>query len=209
MGSIEDRKPVVLFCSVLLLITVTIGLPFSSGIEGPENQIVPEIGPGNPGIDLPGELPFPIGERAAQENYPPLIQSITINANEEITDLTDGDELVIEEDEAYIIFFTGNAIDESTVQTRLIWEWTVTVPSGYSFQKSFRSFDMEILETGTYNITLVVSDDEGGVSAPVSVTLVVEEEAEVDPPCFSVMVVPVSSVLMILLGAILNLKRTN
>lgn len=149
------------------------------------------------------DIPFHVGEQNNQENQPPIVTSITVDMNEEAHVLGDGGGLSVHEDEAYIIFFTGDAVDDHTPMNRLIWRWNVSVPSGTHFEKNFRSWDLEIDKIGTYSISLMVTDDEGAASNEFTITIEVKPKPEVDPPyCYRNMIIAVSLVFIGLLGLI-------
>ena len=169
MGSNRSKvfNSSIISISVLL---VVISLPFATGNSTSETQNFYYRSPG--------------------ENQAPIIVSITIQFDGETKEMTDGEELTISEDDVYIVFFQGNAIDEFTSQNKLEWDWNITVPTGEWFKMESQSWDIEMAETGPYEISLTVSDDEGGSSDPISIKINVEKREMHSDPCFGIALIP-------------------
>ncbi|MBN1390162.1 MAG: FG-GAP repeat protein [Candidatus Thermoplasmatota archaeon] len=133
-------------------------------------------------------------------NQPPEIEIINIDINEEIFNLTDGGSMSIDQEEAYIVFFTGSATDDWTSFNRLIWKWNITAPGGQYIEKNSRSWDLEITGSGEYRITLMVGDEEGSWSEPWDVTFIVEPPS--DEGSFWIFIL-IPTLIVVIIGAVL------
>jgi hypothetical protein len=133
-------------------------------------------------------------------NEPPTIVDIQLNVNEDIIVMANNDEYTVNIEDVYIIFFTGNATDDFTSFNKLEWYWNITDPNGLYVEKSYRSWDLEV-QPGEYSITLVVEDDEEGVSTAFYIKLKVEEEKTTDSH-IGLILIPVLIVVFIVAVAV-------
>jgi hypothetical protein len=100
------------------------------------------------------------------ENEPPEIKMIQLTVGENLFELKNSsvDRVDVNIDDFSIVYFTAQAEDDYTVQSRLLYAWNITLPSLEIVEKSSYSFDLDLNEPGEYIIVLTATDSEGLVS---------------------------------------------
>jgi hypothetical protein len=110
------------------------------------------IGPGSSSIQV----------TTAGVNQHPEVEQIIVTVGEDLYYLQNNtDEIDVDLNEYSILYFTGEGKDDYTATTRLLFSWNITLPSGESIEKSSYQFDLDLSDSGKYDITLVVTDQEG------------------------------------------------
>jgi|GEM_PF-3277490 len=115
----------------------------------------------------------------AGANQPPVVLWIVATVGEELNYLKNStDELTVDLNEYKIIYFTGHADDDYTRESRLIFKFNITLPSGEYIEKSSYTFDLDLNDEGDYNVELYVVDQEGLESEPFGITIHAEKNVE-------------------------------
>ncbi len=112
-------------------------------------------------------------------NQRPWVEQIILTIGEDLYYLKNTtDRAPVDLNKDSIIYFTGQGDDDYTKPSRLLFSWNLTLPSGETIEKSSYQFDLDISEKGEYEITLVVTDQEGLKSEPFTIFLDAEERFE-------------------------------
>ncbi|MFW3147253.1 MAG: FG-GAP-like repeat-containing protein [Thermoplasmatota archaeon] len=142
----------------------------------------------------------------AGQNEPPEIDNVTVNANEVdyVRDEGNTDLIQLSEDDTRSeVIFTVYAHDDYTNLNNLKVSWNITTPSGTNIEKTLFSFIQELSETGIYEITVVVTDDEGLSSDPFSFSIEVQKKDEGGANLGLILIPIFVVVVLIALGVVL------
>lgn len=149
--------------------------------------------------DMTSSIPEDVHEKviSTEDNTAPFDVRITVFYEGENgpakLDLSDGEETTVSIDEMMEVYLQGQASDDYTIISALVFDWTVTLPSGSMINRRGYQVHLELIQTGVHTISLIVMDDEGYSSEVTSVQLIVEEE-EYDEPksaCMVLLLIPV------------------
>lgn len=146
------------------------------------------IGPGSPSLDV----------TTSGADQPPTVKKITVTIGEDLYTLNETDEpLVVNLDEFSIIYFTGEGEDDYTASSRLLYAWNITLPSGETVEKSSYTFDLDLTDTGTYTIRLVVTDQAGMESEEYQVEILAKKDTTDDEtPIFLIIIIVIAAIVL-------------
>jgi len=156
-------------------------------------SIVDDAGNRGPGTD-------PITVETAGRNQGPynvtIRITITIGEGEETTNLTDGEEMSAKMKDLGEIYFQGDANDDYSTYNELSWNWWITLPNGEVITRLGWSISIEIKESGSYQVSLLVVDEQGERSENTTVTFIAV--AEEDPTAATTIILFVILALMLI-----------
>lgn len=113
-------------------------------------------------------------------NQPPMIIQIIMTINEDLVYLknaTDTAEVDLTTGFS-IIYFQGEAEDDYTRASDLLFKWNITLPDGTSIEKTGYSFDLDLSDIGTYTLELIVEDRERFDSDPLTIEFQVKKDTD-------------------------------
>ncbi len=145
------------------------------------------FGPGSPSIEI----------TTAGADQPPMVVKITVTIGEDLYNLNNTEEVDVDLNDYSVIYFTGEGSDDYTVSSRLLYSWNLTLPSGESVEKTSYAFDLDLSETGTYSIKLVVTDQAGMESEDFIITIKAEKPGETTTtPIFLIIIIVIVAIIL-------------